>query len=464
MNTIVMTLKTVFDWLLSLNNYVLMPVIIFLIATLWFKVSVNDAFRSSLRIAIGFVGLSMLVGFLISNLSPAVQDMVKAFGFHTTTIDAGLSTSLLIAFNNPSASFYILVCILMNLILLATRGTKTINIDIWNFWHFAFIGGMVYFVTQNLWYTTLAIALSSGILLVMADITQPLVEKFFDLPGISIPHGSTTPLYFLAWPFAKLVDMIPGLKNVEVTPESIQKRLGAFGEPAVMGLVLGIILGILARWPINKILPLGVVMSGVFFLLTRIIGILVEGLMPIAEAAKIYLRKRYKDREIFIGLDSAILIGHPSVMAVSLLMMPITLLLALVLPGNQFLPFADLVFFPFAFAFIVAANKGNIVKSVIVSIPVIIITLYTSTWIAKWFTPAALAAGMPALQTGQMASNMFDGGFPLPFIFSWLFANIVGAAGQGQMMPLIITVVVLVAFILVASVLAKRSPKVAAPK
>ena len=49
-------LAAVFDWLISLNNFVVMPVIIFLFAWLWFKASVGDAFRAALRIAIGYVG------------------------------------------------------------------------------------------------------------------------------------------------------------------------------------------------------------------------------------------------------------------------------------------------------------------------------------------------------------------------------------------------------------------------
>jgi len=420
MEAILQAIKAFFDWLISLNNYVVMPVIIFLFAWLWFKAKIGDAFRAALRIAIGYVGLSMIIGFLINNLGPATNDLVKNLGLNLTTVDVGLSTSLLISFGTRVALTYIPVCIVVNLIMLAFKWTKTINIDIWNFWHFAFIGGLVFTVTQNYWYGTIAVAISAALLLVFADVTQPLVEGFFNIPGISIPHGTTAPLFFLAWPFVWLVDRIPGLKNVEITPESIQKRFGAFGEPPGLGLIVGVLLGALAGWPVAKVLPLGVVMAGVFFLLTRIVAILVEGLMPVAEAAKVYLKERYKGRQIFIGLDSALLIGSPAVMSVALIMIPITLGLAVILPGNKFLVSVDLVFFPFAFPFIVAMCRGNILKSVIVGVCVMVITLYLATWIAPVFTQGALATGMPPLPAGLLGSNMFDGGFPLPSIFTFL--------------------------------------------
>jgi PTS system galactitol-specific IIC component len=201
-------------------------------------------------------------------------------------------------------------------------------------------------------------------------------------------------------------------------------------------------------------------MGGVFFLLTRMISILVEGLLPIAEQAKVYLRERYKGRELYIGLDSALLIGQPSVMAVALIMMPVSILLAVILPGNKFLPFADLVFYPFVFAIIVAMLKGNILKSIIVSIPIDIIFLYTSTYMAKFYTPAGLATGMPALQSGQMASSVLDAGFPVPLILTWFFAEIVNPAfSEGKFLPLVITLVVLAAVIYGAILLSRRARK-----
>jgi PTS system galactitol-specific IIC component len=147
-----------------------------------------------------------------------------------------------------------------------------------------------------------------------------------------------------------------------------------------------------------------------------------EGLVPVAEQAKVYLTERYKGRQFFIGLDSALLIGHPAAMATALVMMPISLVLAVILPGNKFLPFSDLVLFPFVFAMIVPMCKGNILRSVIVSTIVLAFGLYFSTGVAQAFTNAAYMGGMKALEAGQLASSVVDGSTPTGWLFMTLFS------------------------------------------
>ena len=49
-------------------------------------------------------------------------------------------------------------------------------------------------------------------------------------------------------------------------------------------------------------------------------------------------------------MDAALTVGHPTVMSTSLLLVPISLLLAVILPGNQVLPFGDLAFSHLRFA------------------------------------------------------------------------------------------------------------------
>jgi len=421
MDQFLSALKPVFDYLLSLGNIVLLPIIIFLLATLWFKQKPVEAFRSALMIGIGYVGISMVTGFLTSNLGPAVQAMVTRFNLSFSVIDVGTAGSKFVAFGTPVGLAYIPIALLVNFLMIGIKATRTINIDIWNFWHFAFFGGLVYGVTNNFLYGVLAVAISAAVLLILADWTQPVVEKFYGLPSISIAHGLTTAVAALAWPFVKIVEAIPGLKDINVTPEGIQKRLGPFGEPAVMGLILGLVLGALGGQPLPAVLQLGVKMAGVFFLITRVVSILVEGLIPIAEQAKKTLTEKYKGRQIFIGLDSALLIGHPAVMATALMMMPIAILLAVILPGNRFLPFSDLVLFPFVFAMIVPLCKGNIVRSIIVGTFVMAIGLYVATFVAEPFTVAALMGNMPPLADGQLASSVVDGSVWLGGVLTFLF-------------------------------------------
>ena len=107
--------------------------------------------------------------------------------------------------------------------------------------------------------------------------------------------------------------------------------------------------------------------------------------MPVSESARTWLNKRFGEREIYIGLDAAVALGHPAVISTALILVPITVLLAVILPGNQVLPFGDLATIPFVVAFIVGAARGNIIHSVIVGTIMIAISLYIATDVAPIF-------------------------------------------------------------------------------
>lgn len=69
--------------------------------------------------------------------------------------------------------------------------------------------------------------------------------------------------------------------------------------------------------------------------------------MPISEGARNFIQKRFPGKEVYIGLDAAVATGHPTVVTVSLIMIPITLALAIILPYNRLLPYADFAVLPF---------------------------------------------------------------------------------------------------------------------
>ena len=79
-----------------------------------------------------------------------------------------------------------------------------------------------------------------------------MLEKYFDLPGISVATGSTVSYAPLGIPLVRLVQKIPVVKNWNADPETIQKRFGIFGEPIFMGLALGVALGLLAGYSVAK--------------------------------------------------------------------------------------------------------------------------------------------------------------------------------------------------------------------
>ncbi len=61
--------------------------------------------------------------------------------------------------------------------------------------------------------------------------------------GLSFYQGSNVIWRPLGHYIAKLLDKI-GLKDVDWTPEKIQEKYGVIGEPAVLGFIMGVLMGI----------------------------------------------------------------------------------------------------------------------------------------------------------------------------------------------------------------------------
>lgn len=393
---------------LGLGATVILPVAIFLLGLL-FGQKPGKAFRSGLTIGVAFVGIFLVIDLLTLNLGPAAQGMVDRLGVDLKVIDVGWPATSSIAWASVVAAFIIPLGLIVNVVMLLTKTTKTMNVDIWNYWHYTFMAALVYTISGSIIQGLIAAALFQIVCLKVADWTQPMVSDFFEMPGVSVATGSTisyAPFIFLV----KLVQKIPGLKNLNADPDTIQKRFGVFGDSMVIGLILGAAIGALAGYGIGDIINIGMSMAAVMVLMPRMVKILMEGLLPVSESARGWLNKHFGDREINIGLDAAVLLGHPSVIATALILTPITVLLAVILPGNSVLPFGDLATIPFVIAFVVGAARGNIVHSVIVGTVMIALSLYMATDIAAVFTDMAKGAEIKLPEGSAMVSSIDQGG------------------------------------------------------
>lgn len=76
----------------------------------------------------------------------------------------------------------------------------------------------------------------------------------------------------------------------------MKKRFGIFGEPLVMGLILGIIIGLLGGYDAKGVMTLGIQMAAVLVLMPRMVALLMEGLIPISEGARSYIQKRFLEK------------------------------------------------------------------------------------------------------------------------------------------------------------------------
>lgn len=454
-------LGPVSGYLNDLGPSVVLPVLITVFGVV-LGLSVGKSFRAGATIGIGFIGINLVIGLLGAQVAPAAAGMAEGVGVTLDVVDVGWPSSAAIAFGSSIGAMIIPLGLLVNVLLLMTGLTRTFDIDLWNYWHSALIGALVAAVTGNYLLGLLSAAVHLALILAMADLTAPIVQRYFQLPEISFPHGTSAPYGLLAIPLNRLFDAIPGLRRLDATPEAIQKRFGLFGETLMMGLVLGLLIGLLGygvdapREDSIAILTLAISLAAAMFLLPRMVAILMEGLMPISEAARAFVQKRFPGRTFYIGLDSAIAVGQPSVIATSLLLVPVTLLIAVVLApaGNRVLPLVDLATIPFIVAVMVPIFRGNIVRSVIGGGVLIGAGLFVATWIAPLFTQVAVDSGF-ALEEGQATiSSLVDGANPLTGLF-------VGAAQLGLPGVLVLAILCMAGVAAVRVVMRRRDRRAA---
>lgn len=439
MNDIAHTLYTVVQYALGFGPTVLLPLVLFFLA-LFFKVKPAKALRSSLIVGIGFVGIYAIFDILTSNVGPAAQAMVERTGISLPVVDLGWPPLAAITWGSPIAPFVIPLTILINVAMLALNKTRTVDVDMWNYWHFALAGTLVFYSTGSFILGLSAAAVAAIVVLKLADWSAPLVDKYFGLEGISLPTLSSVVFFPIGLLFDKIIDKIPGLNSIHIDPENVQKKLGIFGEPMMVGTILGVLLGIIAGYDFKHILLLGISIGGVMFILPRMVRILMEGLLPLSEAIKKYLNTKYPGRDdLFIGLDIAVAVGNPAIISTALILTPISVFIAFLLPGNKVLPLGDLANLAVMASMIVLACRGNIFRAVITAIPVIIADLWIATKIAPFITGMARNVNFKMAEgsSGQV-SSFLDGGNPFRFWLLEIFNGNIIAIGLVPVVALII--------------------------
>ena len=172
-------MEKVFSYILGLGAPVMMP-IIFTVLGVCIGVKLGKAVKSGLLVGVGFVGLSIVTALLTTALGPALNNVVDIYDLQLGVFDMGWPAAASIAYNTTVGAFVIPVCLGVNLLMLLTRTTRTVNIDLWNYWHFAFIGAIVYFASDNIWWGFFAAVICYILTMVVADLTADKFQKFYE--------------------------------------------------------------------------------------------------------------------------------------------------------------------------------------------------------------------------------------------------------------------------------------------
>ncbi len=439
-------MEQVFGYIISLGASVMMP-IIFTVIGLCIGMKFGKALKSGLFVGVGFVGLGVVTALLTTNFNEPLKGISDLYHLQLNVFDMGWPAAAAVAYNTAVGALIIPICLGVNFLMLITKTTRTVNIDLWNYWHFAFIGAVAYFVMgESLLWGYFAAIVCYIITLVCADLTAERFQKYYDLDGISIPQPFCQSFMPIAIVLNKLLDMIPGFSKLDIDAEGLKRKFGVLGEPLVLGVIVGALIGWAAQLDIKKILFLGVTMGAVMELIPRITSLFIDGLKPISEKTQELVKTKFNGKRVHIGMSPALVIGHPTTLVASVILIPVILAIAVFLPGNQFLPLASLAGMFYLFPIILPFTKGNVVKTLIVGLLALVVGLYFVTDMSPDFT---LAANSVYEATGDQAAHIPDGfaGGALDFassLFGWLIYRGVKLQYVGMALLTLVTVALMV--------------------
>lgn len=429
------TFNSAVMYFLSFKSYVVLPVIIFILAMV-FRIKITTAIKSALTIGIGFIGIFMTFDYFIKIINPVVQALIKRSGLHLNVLDGGWPPLAAIAWSFKLAPLLIVLFMLINIVMLVLKKTRTVDIDIWNYWHVILGSSMVYSVTGNVVLAILAAMISFFIVLKLAEWTAPMANKFSGMKGICFPHLEGITYFPLALLANKIMDKIPGFNKLDTNPEKIQQKLGLLGEPMILGFIMGMALGIGGGYDIKSVSDLAVGFAAVIYILPKMCEILGSSLIPISEGMKVFINKHFPDLgETYIGLDIVVVFGNASVVVTALLLIPVALILAFVLPGINFIPLGDLTSLMVPIGFICIATNGNVIRSFIIGVPMMIGNLYIASIMAGFFTKMAVTSNYQISGYNGKFTSFLSGG---NFYRFWLIK-----AFSGEFLALILIPVVI---------------------
>ena len=424
-----------FNWFFQIGAPAIVPLYVFIIGLL-FRMRFSRAIHSALTAGVGFTALYALVGIIMQTLSPVTQGISQNYPAlkFLTVLDLGWAVFSSVIFALKFALPAILGLMLLNLLLVLLGVVKTLDVDAFNHWLFIFTGAAVYLATGKWAFGVLSTLISWFVTLKLADWTQPLIEAYYGIQNVSIPH-----IYSVMWsPIGFIMDRfwdkIPRLKDITLSPEEMRRRFGLLGDPMIMGIVVGLILGLLAyvHYPVTgeqlaHVFTLSVTFGFFMVLLPRCTELIVRGLSAIAQVVTDLATRGKLKRKFYLGLDVAVLVGAPEHVALGLILIPFIYLIAAILPGNKILPLADAAGFMIFFTvFAVNTSKRNLFRgllnSILIWIPLLLVfankLIPSGMEVIKYsgFTLPAGTAGVVSCLT--YGSNILA--WPLLEIFSFI--------------------------------------------
>ena len=420
------TLSTIFD---TFGATISVPVMIFIIAVVM-GAKPSKAFRSGLLAGVALAGFNLLINAYMPTISGIVDKMVNNTGVNLPVLDVGWQACALVAYSTKIGMAFLVVAIVLEVVLFAVGWTNIfMPSDLWNTYSFMLWGSTLYLATNNAALAMGLMILMNLYVLLFAEVMAPCFSEYYGYKGCAI----TAPHHAEGVPFYVIINFILnklGLNKVDISLEKVQKKLGILGEPMVLGLLVGLLLGIigdinelgtLAAW--GEIATAAISTAAIMAIFPKIASIFAAAFTLLTESTKGAAKKLGKDRKWWLSVNDATGYGEPATIMVGTLMIPIMLVLAFFLPGNRALIMADLIAMPYCMIPMTSISKGNMLKTLIGVIIYFSLSLYVWGAMAELYTEVAVGVGFALEGTTMLITCTCF----MPFLFllfqAWLTQN-----------------------------------------
>jgi len=390
---------------------VFVPMIMFFIC-LALRTGLKKAFFSAIFVGIGLQGFTFLINAYVPMIVPVVQRMVDITGIKLPIVDIGWQATAVVAYATEAGMIFLGVGLLFQTVLFLIGWTNVFQPgDLWNNYSYMTWGSLVFIATGNMALALACMLVLNLYSLLFTEMLEKRWSTYYGYPHctiVQLHHVGTVP-YAIAmnWIFNKL-----GLSKIKWSPKRLQERLGFIGDPVVLGLILGFLLGFLgnlnrlgtlAGW--GEIAQISVATAAVMAIFPRVAGLFAQAFTAITEAARKRAVKGTSARDIYIGINDASGYGEAATLISGIILIPIMVLVAAVLPGNRVLPLVDLIALPFMVEGLVAIMNGNIFKVVLSGTIWFSMGLLVATKFSTLFTQVAVKFGVELPSEGALITS-----------------------------------------------------------
>lgn len=410
---ILMTMKAIID---NFSSAIIVPIIIFFIALI-FRVPPKKAFLSMMNAAVALMGFTLLIGAFTPIISPMIMSMSETMsgitGVALSTFDVGWQATAVVAFATNAGMIYLGLGILLQTVLFLVKWTNIFRpSDLWNNYSYIVWGAMVIYATDNFLLGIACMVLLNLYSLLISELIAKRWSAYYGYPHCTIiAMHNVEPAVF-----AVLIDPVLNLfrlDKVNLNPKAIEKKIGVFGEPMVIGLFIGMLIGIigsighldsLKTW--GQIFYVAVATCTIMALFPKVAGVFAQAFAPITDAAKKIMGDG-KGRDWYIAVNDAVGYGESATLTSGLLLIPIMVFIATILPGNIVLPVVDLLAIPYMVQGLVSVYKGNMAKIIVAGAIWFSLGLLMCSQTASLFTQVAVSAGF-AIPAGAALITSFN--------------------------------------------------------